>query len=438
MIFNISNEKEVWTLKPICLDFTNIFRFVQEEKITRAIEKNKSLFSEVLESYKQDKEQVLGWMDIDKIAYKELINIIEEKAKEIRENADVFILIGVGGSNQGARAVIKAFQKEGKPEILYAGNNLSPIYMNNILKQIEGKSVYANIIAKNFATLEPGVCFRVIRKYMEKVYGEEEAARRIIATGSPGGSSLEKLADEKGYLFLPFPLDVGGRYSVMSAVGLLPIAVSGVSLSELISGAKAMREYINNTAAEENDVLKYAVVRNELLKMGKNIEILSYFEPSLEYFSKWWVQLFGESEGKDGKGIFPTACSFSEDLHSLGQYIQSGQRIIFETFLNIENMAEHLIVPKDESADYFDYLDDKDFAWINQMAYEATVKAHADGGVPCMIVNIPELTPYYMGQLFYFFEMACYVSGKILGVNPFDQPGVEAYKQNMFKALGKV
>jgi len=422
----------------ISLDCSNIYSFIEEKKLRQLIYQNESLYNEILQSYKDDKEQVLGWMDIDKIADKRLLNIIEEKAKEIRENADVFILIGVGGSNQGARAVIKAFQKEEKPKILYSGNNLSPIYMNNILDQIQGKSVYVNIIAKNFATLEPGICFRVIRKYLEEVYGEEEASRRIIATGSPGGSSLEKLAEQKGYLFLPFPLDVGGRYSVMSAVGLLPIAVSGVSLSELISGAKAMQEYANNTVAEENDLLRYAVIRNELLKMGKNIEILAYFEPSLEYFSKWWIQLFGESEGKDGKGIFPTACSFSEDLHSLGQYIQSGQRIMFETFLNIERQSSHLIVPKDGAPDYFDYLDGKDFAWINRVAYEATVKAHTDGGVPCMIMNIPELTPYYMGQLFYFFEMACYISGRILGVNPFDQPGVEAYKHNMFKALGKV
>jgi len=421
----------------ISLDCTNLYSFIEAEQLTKAMSEHEALFNEILQSYKDDKEQVLGWMDVDRIANKELVQVVEEKAKEIRENADVFLLIGVGGSNQGARAVIKALQKDGTPEILYTGNNLSPAYMNNILNKLKGKSVYANVIAKNFATLEPGICFRMVRRYMEEVYGEKEAARRIIATGSPGGSSLEKLADEKGYLFLPFPLDVGGRYSVMSAVGLLPIAVSGVSLSDLINGAKAMRDYINSTPSEQNDVLKYAVARNILLEKGKNIEILAYFEPLLEYFSKWWIQLFGESEGKDGKGIFPAACSFSEDLHSMGQYIQSGQRIIFETFLNIQKPVDHLIVPEDGSPDYFDYLDGKDFAWINQMAYEATVQAHTDGGVPCMIINVPELTAYYMGQLFYFFEMACYVSGKILGVNPFDQPGVEAYKHNMFKALGK-
>lgn len=422
-------------MKNLSLDYSNTFNVLNEKDIQLNIEDNKQILNQVLESYKKDTNQELGWMDIDELANKELVDVIEQKAKEIREKADVFLLIGVGGSNQGARAVIKAIQKNGTPEVLYTGNNLSPKYMNDILRKIKGKSVYANIIAKNFETLEPGICFRVIRQFMEEEYGGEEAANRIIATGSPGGSSLEELAREKGYLFLPFPIAVGGRYSVMSAVGLLPVAVSGVDINELINGVRAMREYIYSTPASQNSVFQYAVIRNMLLQQGKDIEILAYFEPALEYFAKWWVQLFGESEGKDDKGIFPTACSFSEDLHSLGQYIQSGQKILFETFLNIENPCDSYVVQKDDSKDYFNYLDGKDFDEINRIAYEATVKAHYDGGVPSLIVNIPELSTYYFGQLFYFFEMACYISGKILGVNPFDQPGVEAYKNKMFDNL---
>lgn len=422
-------------MKNLSFNYEKALNVLDEQDILNNINQNEELLENVLKSYENDTEQVLGWIDIDKVSNESLVKTIEKKAKEIREKADIFLLIGVGGSNQGARATIKAFQKEGTPEILYTGNNLSPKYMNDILKKIKGKSVYANIIAKNFATLEPGLCFRVIRQYMEDTYGVEEAGNRIIATGSPGGSSLEELAKDKGYLFLPFPLDVGGRYSVMSAVGLLPIAVSGVSLKELISGANSMRDYIYNTKASDNEMLKYAVVRNMLLREDKDIEILSYFEPSLEYISKWWIQLFGESEGKDGKGLFPTACSFTEDLHALGQYIQSGQKILFETFLNIEEQNDSHIVKKDEANDYFDYLDGKDFHDINKIAYEATVIAHHEGGIPCLILNVPELNTYYFGQLFYFFEMACYVSGEILGVNPFDQPGVETYKDNMFARL---
>ena len=424
-------------MRPITLDYSNILSFVSQKEIDHLINKNQDIIRHMLDAKNQDSDE-LGWADVDACANRQLVEHIEEKAKEIRENADVFLLIGVGGSNQGARAVIKALQPSGNPEILYAGNNLSPVYMHRILGQLKGKSVYANIIAKNFATLEPGICFRVIRKYMEETYGEEEAAKRIIATGSPHNSSLEQLADHKGYMFLPFPLDIGGRYSVLSAVGLLPIAVSGADIRALINGAKDMAVLIHARSLNENLAVSYGAIRNVLLAKGYKIEMLAYFEPLLVYFSKWWAQLFGESEGKDGKGIFPTACAFTEDLHSLGQYIQDGQRIIFETFIHLEESGASLIIEEDKGApDDFDYLDGKDFASLNQTAYEATVKAHVEGGVPAMVLNVPALTPYYMGQLFYFFEYACYISGFILGVNPFDQPGVEAYKINMFASLGQ-
>jgi glucose-6-phosphate isomerase len=424
-------------MKQITFNFTNIPSGITSHDISQAIKVHRELLEGVLHPQTANFD-VLGWVDLDTCVPEELIKRIEAKAAEIRQEAEVFLLIGVGGSNQGARTVIKAFQTGGKPEILYTGNNLSPYYMNQILAQIKGKSVYANVIAKNFATLEPGICFRMIRKYMEATYGAAEAARRIIATGSPQGSSLESLAADKGYSFLPFPLDIGGRFSVLSAVGLLPVAVAGIDIREILRGAQDMASYVRSSPPEENNAVQYGIIRNLLLERGFGIEILGFFEPRLEFFAKWWVQLFGESEGKDGTGIFPAACSHSEDLHALGQYIQDGRKMIAETFINLEDQGASLLIPEDRgTADDFDYLDGKDFAFLNRTAFEATVKAHAAGGVPVTVVNVPELTPYYMGQLFYFFEYACFISASVLGVNPFDQPGVEAYKGHMFGALGK-
>ena len=415
-------------MKPISLNFANVFSAISQPDMERQINAHRQLLKGVLHP-DPGASDVLGWIDLDKCAAEALVVRIEETAAEIRQNADAFLLIGVGGSNQGARAVTKAFQADDKPEILYTGNNLSPVYLKKILQKIEGRSVYANVIAKNFATLEPGICFRIIRQHLEATLGEQAAAARIIATGSPNQSNLQRLAADKGYR---------GRFSVLSAVGLLPIAVGGVDIREILRGAKDMAELIRATPLEQNIAVQYGVVRNLLLAKGFHIEILAYFEPLLEYFAKWWVQLFGESEGKNGTGIFPTACSYSEDLHSLGQYIQDGRKMITETFINLEDPGAALPIPGDpRTQDDFEYLDGKDFAYLNKCAYEATVQAHADGGVPVLTLNVPALTPYYMGQLFYFFEYACYVSASILGVNPFDQPGVEAYKTNMFAALGK-
>lgn len=418
----------------IDLDISYVNSNIAEEKIKELCNGWQELLSQVLESYKKDMGQELGWMNLETLANEKLLDNIEAKAKEIKAKADVFVLIGVGGSNQGARAALKAMQQKGTPEIIYTGNNLSPRYMTDVLEKIKGKSVYVNVIAKNFSTLEPGICFRMIRKCIEEAYGKEEAAKRIICTGTIG-SSLEELANQEGYGFLPFPEDVGGRFSVLSAVGLLPIAVGGISLQDLLDGAKDMRNYIKDTPAVENDALKYAVVRNLLLEQGKYIELMAHFEPSLEFFAKWWIQLFGESEGKDDKGIFPSSVNFSEDLHAMGQYIQDGKKILFETFINVQDEGCSLVVPRDEAGDGFDYLEQKDFAWINKMAYQATLKAHSEGGIPCMVFNVPKLNAYYMGQLFYLFQMACYLSCEIMGVNPFDQPGVEAYKENMFRLL---
>jgi glucose-6-phosphate isomerase len=424
-------------MKQIQLDFSKALGTVTPQDMDSRIAAYRERLKDILAA-QAGASDVLGWVDPDHCADEALVARIEETAAEIRANAEVFLLIGVGGSNQGARAAIKAFQRDAKPEIVYTGNNLSPVYMKRILERIEGKSVYANVIAKNFATLEPGICFRVIRKQLEAALGEQAAARRIIATGSPNRSSLERLAAAQGYRFFPFPLDIGGRFSVLSAVGLLPIAASGVDIREILRGARDMAQRIRTAPPEENPAVQYGVLRNLLLERGFSLEILGYFEPLLEYFSKWWVQLFGESEGKQGTGIFPAACSFSEDLHALGQYIQDGRRMIMETFINLEDPGASVPIPEDPGTeDGFAYLDGKDFAHLNRTAYEATVKAHADGGVPVLTLNVPALTPYYMGQLFYFFEYACYISASLLGVNPFDQPGVEAYKTHMFNALGK-
>ncbi|SHE51998.1 glucose-6-phosphate isomerase [Alkalibacter saccharofermentans] len=424
-------------MKSITIDYSYLKSFISGEDVNNEIKDNRKVIEDIIKG-KADNENVLGWIDVDKHAGEELIQRIEKTAKNIRETSDAFLLIGVGGSNQGARAAIKAFDKEQKPEIIYTGNTLSPIYMNKVLKDIEEKSVYANIIAKNFATLEPGISFRMIRNKMESMYGRDDAAKRIIATGSPNGSSLENLSNEKGYEFYDFPEDIGGRYSVITAVGLLPMAVAGIDIREVVRGAKDMAKSIKTLPLEENPAVVYPAIRNILYKKGYSVEVLAHFEPLFEYFTKWWVQLFGESEGKDNKGIFPAACSFSEDLHSLGQYIQDGKKNLFETFLNLEDQMESCPISEDESTiDYFDYLDGKDFSELNKVAFDATIKAHSEGGIPAMVFNIPKLTPYYFGQLFYLFEYSCYISGVLLGVNPFDQPGVEAYKNEMFASLKK-
>lgn len=422
-------------MKRICLNYSNAERFVTQREIDQKIEGRSSLLQSLV-SRTQGESDALGWLEPDELAGEELLSRLGEKASEIREKADIFLLVGVGGSIQGSRAAIKALGGS-KPEVLYAGNNLSVGYLKAVLSRMEGKSIYVNVIAKNFATLEPGAAFRIVRRSMEKRYGEREAAKRIIATGSLNNGTLERLGRQKGYMLLPFPPNVGGRFSVLTAVGLLPMAAAGINIRELLTGAGDMKELIHTLPIRKNPAVLYAVIRNLLLEKGYNIEIMAFFEPVLEFFSKWWVQLYGESEGKDSKGIFPAACSFSEDLHSLGQYIQEGQRMLFETFLNIAGPGASLKIPAEETdIDGFGYLDGSDFSILNRAAFEATVSAHVAGGVPCLVLDIPELSPYYMGQLFYFFEYACYISGMLLGVAPFDQPGVEAYKKYMLDALG--
>lgn len=362
---------------------------------------------------------------------------MQAKAAEIRQNADAFVVVGVGGSNQAARAVIKALYKNKGPQIIYAGNTLSPHYISNIVEGIKNRNVYINVIAKNFATLEPGSHFRVLRKEMEKRYSKEELARRIILTGSIG-ARLDEIASENDYLFLPFPHDIGGRYSAFSPVGLFPMMVAGLGTDLLLKGANSMKERIWNNP-QDNPAVSYAAYRSLAYEKGFDIELLASFEPQLEYFIKWWIQLFGESEGKNGKGIFPAGVVYSEDLHSMGQYLQEGRRNLLETFIRVENSdASVVIEPDKEFRDGFDYLDEMDFQEINKVAEKATMDAHIKGGVPCAGIDIACINEEYFGQLFYFFMMSCAISGKLQNINPFDQEGVEEYKRSMFDALGRI
>lgn len=375
-----------------------------------------------------------GWLDTEEWAGEEKVKKLEKLAAKIRQNADVFVLIGVGGSNNAARAVIKALQKAGTPDIVYAGNTLSPHALNKMLKKLAGKSIYVNCIAKNFETLEPGASFRILRKYLQERYGSK-ASERIIATGT-AGSSLERLCTAEGYTFLEFPDNIGGRYTAISNVGLLPMAVAGIDIRELVQGAGDMQKELHAKKAEENAAFQYACLRNLFYRNGYKVEMLSSFEPQFRYFYKWWIQLFAESEGKDDKGIFPVAGEYSEELHSVGQFLQEGSPFIFETFLDVQEHQDSLLIEADGIQDYFDYLDGKDFWDVNKEAYKATVSAHSRR-MPCLTLEIGALDAYHFGQLFYFFQFACYLSCKLMGVNAFNQPGVEAYKKEMFKALGK-
>ena len=381
----------------------------------------------------QQEADVKGWMQpmAQDGAYYDMM----AKADEIRKSADAFVLVGVGGSNQAARAVIKALQRPGTPEIIYAGNTLSAPALQKVLRQLNDKrSIYINVIAKNFETLEPGSHFRVLRKYLERRYTKEGAAQRIILTGTYG-SRLEEIAKENGYTFLEFPVPVGGRYSVLTPVGLFPMAVAGIDIPLLLQGALQMKELLQG---DDHPAIQYAALRQTLYRQKFDIEVLASFEPQLEYYAKWWVQLFGESEGKEKQGVFPTAVNYSEDLHSLGQYMQDGRRNLMETFLSVGDPDGSVVVEPDPGfGDRFDYLDNMDFLEINRAAEAATIRAHFEGGVPCFRLLLPRLDEFSFGQIFYFFMIACAISGKTAGINPFDQEGVEAYKCSMFRMLGK-
>lgn len=425
------------------LNFEYTNNVFSNKKFDIKYEKNKIYLDEANKEYENSLnnmehtnfENDLGWLNLEEWANDKIVNRILEQAEEVRIKADVFVIVGVGGSNKAAMSMIEASQPDKGPQILYLGNNVSAHYVNKVLTKLEGLSVYINIVAKNFETLEPGIGFRIMRKYLYNQYGDS-ANERIFITGTQG-SHLNKLSDEHGYTFLRFPDNIGGRYSVFSNVGLFPMAVAGIDIQALLDGAKDSQNDLVNQSKTENIALKYATYRNMLLDTGYDLEMLAYFEPQLDYFSEWWVQLFAESEGKEEKGIFPVSVSYSEDLHSVGQYIQDGQKIIFETFIEITNNNSSYILEKDYLDDHFDYLNDKELAEISNLVFEATYESHNRGGVPTSKLTIPELTPYGFGQMFYFFMFSCYLSGLIGGINPFNQPGVENYKELMFDKLGK-
>lgn len=391
----------------------------------------------------------LGWIDLPINYDREEFARIQKAAEKIKNDSEVLLVIGIGGSYLGARAAIEflrhsfynSVSKEIRktPEIYFVGNNISSTYMNHLKDVIGDRDFSINVISKSGTTTEPAIAFRVFKKMLIEKYGKEEAAKRIYATTDKAKGALKKLATEEGYECFVVPDDIGGRYSVLTAVGLLPIAVSGADIAKLMEGAASMREHCLKASYEQNDSLLYAAVRNILLKKGKSIEILVNYEPSMHYVSEWWKQLFGESEGKDQKGIYPASVDFTTDLHSMGQFIQDGQRTLFETVVNIEKPKSEIIIEEEEvDLDGLNYLAGKSVDFINKSAMKGTLLAHTDGNVPNLIVNVPEQNEFYLGQLFYFFEFACGISGYLLGVNPFDQPGVESYKANMFALLGKL
>jgi len=392
--------------------------------------------------------EFLGWIDLPLNYDKLEFDRIKNAAKKIRDNSEVLIVIGIGGSYLGARAAIEMLthsfyntlsnEKRKSPAIFFAGNNISSTYMADLIDAVEGKDISVNVISKSGTTTEPAIAFRIFKELLEKKYGKEGARERIFATTDKSKGALKKLADAEGYETFVIPDDIGGRFTVLTPVGLLPIAVAGIDIDEMMKGAAEARKVYCNEDINNNDCYKYAAARNALYRKGKVTEILVNYEPALQYFGEWWKQLYGESEGKDQKGIFPAAVNFSTDLHSMGQYIQEGLRNIFETVINVEKARKEIVV-KEENGDLdgLNFLAGKTMDFVNKKAFQGTVLAHNDGDVPNIILNLSALTAYNFGHIAYFFEKACAISGYLSGVNPFDQPGVEAYKKNMFALLGK-
>ena len=395
-----------------------------------------------------DEKDFVGWLELPTNYDKKEFGRIKKAAKKIKKESDILVVIGIGGSYLGARAVIEALtssfynmlpNKQRKfPQILYVGNNLSPNYINELIEYIGNKDFSINVISKSGTTTEPAVAFRIFREILENKYGIDEARSRIYATTDKEKGALKSLAESEGYEQFVVPDNVGGRYSVLTAVGLLPIAVAGIDIDKLMEGARIAQERYNDSNLKYNECYQYAVVRNILYKLYKNTEILANYEPKMHYFTEWWKQLFGESEGKEQKGIFPAGVDFTTDLHSMGQYIQEGRRNLFETVISIEEPNSDITIPSDDdNLDGLNYLAGKGLDYVNKKAMEGTVQAHVSGDVPNIIINLKQLSETSIGELIYFFEKACAVSGMILGINPFNQPGVEEYKKNMFKLLKK-
>ena len=417
------------------ISFSEILKY--NEKVTK-------IHNEMHEK-KNDEKEFLGWLELPTNYDKEEFERIKKCAEKIKEDSEILVVIGIGGSYLGARAVIESLthtfynlEKRKTPIILYAGNNMSPRYVLDLIDFIGNKDFSVNVVSKSGITTEPAIAFRIFREVLENKYGIEEAKKRIYVTTDKRRGALKTIATEEGYESFVILDNVGGRYSALTAVGLLPMAVAGIDIDKLMLGAKVAQDKYSDSNIKYNECYQYAVVRNLLYLEDKDIEILANYEPKLHYFIEWWKQLYGESEGKDLKGIFPAGVDLTSDLHSMGQYIQEGRRNIFETVLNIINTDQDMkIKPDEDNLDELNYLTDKTLDYINKKAMEGTIKAHVDGGVPNILINIEKLNEEAIGELIYFFELSCAMSGKILGVNPFNQPGVEKYKNNMFKLLDK-
>ena len=406
------------------------------------------LANEVLTSKSGAGSDFLGWVDLPENYDKDEFTRIKKAAEKIKNDSEVLIVIGIGGSYLGAKAAIEFLShsfynnlpkdKRKTPEIYFAGTNMSGVYLQHLIEVVGDRDFSVNVISKSGTTTEPAIAFRVFKKMLEEKYGKEEAAKRIYATTDKEKGALKTLATAEGYETFVVPDNVGGRFSVLTAVGLLPIAAAGINIDDLMAGAKdAMNDFANKNM-DENQALQYAAIRNILHRKGKDLELMVNYEPRVHYLAEWWKQLFGESEGKDGKGLYPTSADFSADLHSLGQYIQEGQRLFFETVVSIGKPEVEFVIESDkDNLDGLNFIAGKTLDYVNKKATDGVILAHIDGNVPNLGVNIPEATPYHLGYTFYFFEKACGVSGYLLGVNPFDQPGVEAYKKNMFALLGK-
>ncbi len=387
----------------------------------------------------------IGWLDLPENYDKEEFARIKKAAEKIKSDTDVFIVIGIGGSYLGARAAIEFIKsplynnlKKDTPEIYFAGNSISGPALSELLSLCEGKRVSVNVISKSGTTTEPAIAFRIFKNLLEERYGVEEARKRIYCTTDKARGTLKQQADNEGWESFVVPDNVGGRYSVLTAVGLLPIAVSGANIDALMQGAFDARKEYSVTDISKNDCYKYAALRNILYRKGKKIEMLAAYEPRMTMMAEWFKQLYGESEGKDHKGIFPASAIFSTDLHSLGQYVQDGERTLFETVVLINNNQKDVVIEAQENdGDGLNFLSGKNLSFVNRKAFEGTVLAHNDGGVPNIVIILDQADEYHFGQMVYFFEKACAISGYILGVNPFDQPGVESYKKNMFALLGK-
>ena len=432
-------------MQSVSLDVTGLQRFVSKEEL-KLIEPAVLKAHDMLEKKQGAGNNMLGWLALPSERNEEEIERIKQCAARIQKQADVFIVIGIGGSYLGSKAIIDLFSdtfsnleslsQRKCPQIIFAGNNLSGKYLRNLVEYVQDKDIAINVISKSGTTLEPAIAFRILKVLMEEKYGIAGASERIYVTTDKENGVLKQIANKHEYETFVIPRDVGGRYSVLSPVGLLPMAVANINFEDVLDGAQFAAHVFNERSMEYNDCYRYAAYRNILYHKGKEIEVMASYEPSFQYFIEWYKQLFGESEGKDRKGIFPAGVNFTTDLHSLGQWVQDGKRNIFETVINIQLDRSFIKLPEtEENMDMLNYLAGREIDYINKQAFLGTWQAHVDGGVPTMVLNIDDLNEYNVGQLIFFFEKACAISGYLLGVNPFDQPGVEAYKKNMMQLL---